>query len=123
METQIVDCHRKKAYDVFQEAIRLAETKLMRESSYDSIEEAMVMIDLAELHLLSNETGKAEIEFTKALNYFLRHLTKDEPIFVSYIVYLLKSLSGIHECQGRKNEAKTELSDAEKWEEKLMDVH
>lgn len=123
METHIAECHQKKALEAFQEAIKLAETRLMKESPTDGIEEAKVMIDLAELHLLAHDMGNAETEFTKALNTFFRYPRKDEKSHYAYIVYILKTLSGIHECQGRRNEAKTELSDAMKWEEMLREFH
>ena len=119
MRTNIAVSHRERACDAFREAIELAETKLKVGLTTDDIQIAKVMIELAELHLLANETGKAEAEFTKAYEIFNSYSVESSPVYTSYIVYLLKSLSGIHECQGRKNEAKTELSEAEKWEEKL----
>ena len=119
MRTNIAKGHRERACYAFREAIELAETKLKEGLTTDDIQIAKVMIELAELHLLANETGKAEAEFTKAYEIFNRYSVGSSPVYTSYIVYLLKSLSGIHECQGRKNEANTELLEAEKWEEKL----
>ncbi len=123
METHIAEYHHKRAFYAFQKAIQLAEARLMKESPTDGIEEAKIMVDLAELHLLAHDMGKAETEFTKALNTFYRYPRKDEKSHYAYIVYLLKTLSGIHECQGRRNEAKTELSNAMKWEEMLRGFH
>ena len=117
MET-LVNTHQKKAQDAFYEALQNAEMSLMAAPVSNDIDTVQVFIELAELHLLAHETMKAEAELTKAFNLLNSHTSNDE-VKDSYAVYILKHLSGIHECMGRKKEAKIELSNAMIIEERL----
>lgn len=119
MDTNFENSHRQKALYAFREAIQTAEKKLASTQSSSSIETAKMLIEFAELHLLSNEKAKAEVEFTKALNIFYGCANEDVKTCIAYVVYILKTLSGIHECMGRRKEAKTEEKEALIWEEKL----
>ncbi len=114
--TNLVNSHYEKALNAFHAAVANAEKQLMSVSKSSSFDEAKVLIELAELHLLAHETMKAEEEFTKALGYFNRCTDEHKD---AYIVYVLKKLSGIHECLRRRKEAKAELVDAMILEEKL----
>lgn len=119
MDTNFVNIHRQKALDAFQEAVQIAEKRLANIHPLNSIDKAKILIELAELHLLSNEAAKAEEELTKAFDLFCGYVNEDARVYVAYMVYILKTLSGIHECMGRRQEAKTEHRDALIWEEKL----
>ena len=119
METNFVNIHRQKALDAFQEAIQMAEKRLTNTQSPNRSDTAKVLMELAELHLLSNETTKAEEELTKALDFFYGHVNEDAKVCIAYVVYILKTLSGMHECKGRRKEAKAEEIEAQIWEERL----
>jgi hypothetical protein len=118
MNTEFVNDYRRNALKAFHEGMLVAEEKLKKNHSSDSIETAE-LLDLAEFHLLTNQTGKAETEFTDALRHFISNKCEDNTARISHIVYILKTLSGLHTCQGRKHEAKAEETDALIWEERL----
>ena len=80
METNFVNIHRQKALDAFQEAIQMAEKRLTNTQSPNRSDTAKVLMELAELHLLSNETTKAEEELTKALDFFYGHVNEDAKV-------------------------------------------
>lgn len=119
MNTEFVYCHRRNALKAFHEGMLVAEERLTKNQSSDSIETAKVLLDLAEFHLLASQTRKAETELTDALHHFIDNKCEDSTMRIAYIVYILKSLSGLHACQGRKHEAKAEETDALIWEERL----
>ena len=119
MNTEFVNYHHRNALKAFHEGMLVAEEKLTKNQSSDSIETAKVLLDLAEFHLLTNQTGKAETELTDALHHFISNKCEDHSARISHIVYILKTLSGLHACQGRKHEAKAEETDALIWEERL----
>ena len=119
MDTTIINNHRQRAKVAYLEAMQMAERKLAKSHSSDRIEKAKVLLDLAELHLLVNDVRTTEKELTEALSIFLCANSADVNVCSAYVVYILKTLAGIHECNGRKKEAKTELSDALKLEQKL----
>ena len=73
-------------------------------------------MDLAEFHILAHDVLKAEATFREALNIFYHYADDNLEVCSVYIVYILKTTSGIYECLGRKSEAKTELTNAMKWE-------
>lgn len=123
MDTNFENSHRQKAIDAFREAIQTAEKRLAKTQSSDSIDTAKVLIELAEFHLLSNETAKAEEELTKALDFFYGCANEDVKVCIAYVVYILKTLSGMHVCMGRRKEAKTEEKEALIWEEKLNKLY
>ena len=123
MDTNFVNSHRQKAINAFREAIQTAEKRLAKTLSSDSIETAKVLIELAELHLLSNEKAKAEVEFTKALNTFYGCTNEDVKECIAYVIYIFKTLSGMHECMGRRKEAKAEEKGAQILEEKLNQLN
>ena len=123
MNTEFVNNHRKNALKAFHEGMLVAEEKLTNYQSSDSIETATVLLDLAEFHLLTNQTGKAETELTDALHHFISNKCEDNTARIAHIVYILKTLSGLHACQGRKHEAKAEETDALIWEERLYELN
>lgn len=116
----ITENHRERAKRVFCEAIQAAEAKLARQTSVpDKIGQAKSYVDVAELYILASDMKRAEAEYRKALDIFLLQENEKEEECLDYVVYILKALCGIHECQGRKYEAEAELTDAMKMEEKL----
>ena len=118
----IVNIHREKALSAFRKAMQSAEASLTtaKSKSPNSIEEAHELLDIAELHLCTLESTKAEIEFTKALDLFYLNSDEDnEKVCIIYISYILKTLSGIYSCQGRKKEAEVAMKNAFIWENKL----
>lgn len=114
----IVNFHREKALSAFRNAMQAAEASLRTTKSPTNREEHE-LVDLAELHVISCETQKAESEFKQALDIFYKKADKES---VSYIAYILKSLSGIYISLGRKKEAKDALNNALIWEEKLRET-
>lgn len=119
MDTTFINNHRQRAKVAYLEAMQMAERILAKSHSSERIEKAKMLIDLAELHMLIHDVRKAEKELTEALSIFLCANSADVNVCSAYVVYILKTLAGIHECIGRKKEAKTELSDAMKLEQKL----
>ena len=119
----LVNIHRERAVLAFRKAIQTAEKRLASTQSSSSIETAKMLVEFAELHLLSNEKAKAEVEFTKALNFFYACTSEDAKECIAYVIYILKSLSGLHACQGRKHEAKAEERKAQILEEKLNQLN
>ena len=123
MDTNFVNNHRQKALYAFRETIQTIGKKLSSTQSSSSIETAKMLIELAELHMLSNETAKAEVEFTNALNIINGCANEDVKERIAYVIYILKTLGGMHECMGRKKEAKAEEKEAQIWEEKLNQLN
>lgn len=115
----ILNRHHTRALTAFQNAVQGAEEKLSSVSTTNAIDKAKVLIDLAELHLLANETSKAEVSLTEALNSFYASNDYDVRESLIYVAYILKTLSGIHTCKGRTKEAKDEYADALIWEGEL----
>lgn len=113
----LIKQHQEQAQSVFYAALHNAEKELMSTPISNNTDAVKVLIEMAEFHLLVHNTIKAEKELAKALSY-LNGGTENE-LKNSYIVYILKSLSGIHECMGRKQEAKEEMKKALILEEKL----
>lgn len=123
MMTEFVNNHRENAMKAFREGMLVAEERLTQNQSSESVEMAKGLMDLAEFHLLANQTEKAEAELTDALHHFLNEKCEDPTTRIAYIVYVLRSLSGLHACQGRKHEAKAEEADALIWEERLIKLN
>lgn len=119
----LVNIHREKAARAFREAIQAAEKRLANTTTSKSIETAKVLLDLAEFHLLINQTRKAETELTDALHHFISNKCEDHSARIYHIIYILKTLSGLHACQGRKHEAKAEERKAQILEEKLNQLN
>ena len=118
----VVNTHREKALYAFCRAMQSAEASLKtgKSKSPNSIEKAYELLDLAELHLCTFDSTKAEIEYTEALDIFYQNAEEgNERVRIIYIAYILKALSGIHACLGRKKEAERELKKAMMWEGKL----
>ena len=118
----VVNTHREKALYAFCRAMQSAEASLKtgKSKSPNSIEKAYELLDLAELHLCTFESIKAEIEYTEALDIFYQNAEEgNERVRIIYIAYILKALAGIHACLGRKKEAEIELKKAMIWEGKL----
>lgn len=111
MDTTFINNHRQQAKFAYLEAIQMAEKSLDLAKSSNDIEKAKGFVELAELHLLSFDIIKAEHEFTVALDIFYKF--EDDVEGVSeYVVYILKALSGIHECLGRRKDATDEMRKA-----------
>ena len=121
MITSIVKTHRDKALCAFRNAMQTAEESLKTaKPESTSIEKAYELLDLAELHLCTFDSTKAETEYTQALDIFYQNSDGDnERDRIIYISYILKALSGIYSCQGRKIEAEDAMKNALIWEEKL----
>lgn len=115
--TTLVKQHQEKALRVFNAALHNAEKELLSISVSNNMDAAKVLIEMAELHLLAHNTITAEKELTNALLYL--NCDSDNESKNSYIVYILKCLSGIHECMGMKKEAKQELNKALILESKI----
>ncbi len=112
MDATFVNNHREKALNAFRRAIQMAENSLDLANSSNDIEKAKGFVELAELHMLSFDIMKAEHEFTVALNLFYKLKEDVEGVRVDYVIYILKALAGIHECLGRRKEAKDEMRKA-----------
>ena len=118
----IVKIHREKALYAFCSAMQSAEESLKtgKSKSPTSIEKAYELLDLAELHLCTFDSTKAETEYTEALDIFYQNSDGDnERDRIIYISYILKALSGIYSYQGRKKDAEVATKNALIWEEKL----
>lgn len=119
----ITENHRERAKRAFCEAIQAAEAKLARQTSVpDKIGQAKSYVDVAELYILASDMKRAEAEYRKALDIFLLQENEKSEECLAYVVYILKALCGIHECQGRKYEAEAELTDAMKLEENIYAI-
>ena len=121
----IVKIHREKALYAFCSAMRSAEESLKtgKSKSPNSIEKAYELLDLAELHLCTFDSTKAETEYTEALDIFYQNSDGDnERDHIIYIAYILKALSGIHACLGRKKEAERELKKAMIWVSIILNI-
>jgi hypothetical protein len=113
--------HREAAIAAYQEALIGAEKRINAEYlGRESKCRALLLLDLAELHILANQAGKAESELKEALTLLLNYDNTDIRTIVEYEVYILQTLSGIHACMGLAKEARTEMYDAQKLEEKLF---
>jgi tetratricopeptide (TPR) repeat protein len=110
--------HQETALVAYNEAVSAAEQTIKaKHLNKDGNDRAMMLLDLAEFHILVNTAWKAETEYLEALDYYLR---SDDSSSLDYQIYIYKALSGIHACMGRKQESKKENRKAEKLEERLM---
>ena len=91
------------ALTAYDEAISTAEATIRTVFS-DSSERAIMLLNLAELHLMVNMPWKAEAEYLEALHYCSD--LNDQ-------VYIYNALSGIHSSMGRVHESKKESLKAE----------
>lgn len=118
-----LNIHKENAFSAFRKAVQFAEESLRRSKaeSSNSIEEAHALLDLAELHICTLESTKSEIEFRQALDIFYQNTVEgNEIVRTKYIAYILKALSGIYSCQGRKKEAEEAMKNGLIWEEKII---
>ncbi len=117
MNTIIVEtneAHIRNASDVFMEALRDAEVKIMNGDTRVSYKK---LADLAELWIQAHKMDKAEVCLTEALD-IVNKLTDDCERTV-YRAYLNKRLAAVCETMGRLKDAKAYDLNARHFEEML----
>lgn len=114
----IINHYREVALTTYNKAMNAAEQVIRNTySSKDCHDRAMMLLVLAEFHILANKTWEAEHELREALDCFQ---SSDDSSSVECQIHIFKALSGIHACMGCAKESKREQRNAEKLEEKLL---
>lgn len=120
MENKITNRHHETALKVFREMIIAGENRIKMMQIDESENSRMhTLMDMAMFHIIVGQSAKAELELKEAVKYYKKNANADEQLNITYTVYILRLLSGIHESLGCKNEAATEDLEANTWEAKL----